>query len=186
MANDTQGQAGLAGRYASALYELADQNKALDQVADDLRTLRAMIDESDDLARVVRSPVMTRDEQAKGLSAVLDKAGAHDLVKKFVGIVAQNRRLFALSAMIKAFLAELAARRGEVTAEVTSAVALSDEQLSSVTDALKGVLGAQIAIEQKTDPSLIGGLVVRVGSRLVDFSIRAKLQRLQHAMKGVG
>ncbi|MCR9254504.1 MAG: F0F1 ATP synthase subunit delta [Alphaproteobacteria bacterium] len=186
MANDTQGQAGIAERYASALYELADQNKVLDQVADDLRALRAMMAESDDLTRVVRSPVISREDQAKGLAAVLDKAGAQDLVKKFVGTVAMNRRLFALDAMIKAFLAELAKRRGEVTAEVTSAVPLSDAQVAAVTDALKGALGAKIAVEQKTDAALIGGMVVRVGSRLIDFSIRTKLQRLQHAMKGVG
>lgn len=177
---------GLAGRYASALCELAEGEKVLDAVAADLMSLRQALAENPDLSRLVRSPVLTRDEQARGIEAVLEKMGAHVLTRKFLGTVAANRRLFALNAMITAFLAELAERRGEVTAEVTSAVALSDAQLSDVTEALKKAVGHKVSLNLSVDPALIGGLVVRVGSRMVDNSIRSKLQRLQLAMKGVG
>jgi len=177
---------GLAGRYASALYELADGEKALDAVADDLRSLRQALIESPELLRLVRSPVLSRDEQTRGITAVLEKMGAQALTQKFIGTVAGNRRLFALDAMITAFLAELAARRGEVTADVTSAVELSKEQLADVTDAIKKAVGQKVAVNLSVDPALIGGLIVRVGSRMIDNSIRSKLQRLQLAMKGVG
>ncbi|WP_420402806.1 F0F1 ATP synthase subunit delta [Nisaea sp.] len=183
MASETTG---LAGRYASALYELADGEKALDAVADDLRSLRQALIESPELLRLVRSPVLSRDEQTRGITAVLEKMGAQALTQKFIGTVAGNRRLFALDAMITAFLAELAARRGEVTADVTSAVELSNEQLADVTDALKKAVGQKVAVNLSVDPALIGGLIVRVGSRMIDNSIRSKLQRLQLAMKGVG
>ncbi|WP_193185428.1 F0F1 ATP synthase subunit delta [Nisaea sediminum] len=183
MASETTG---LAGRYASALYELADGEKALDAVADDLRSLRQALIESPELLRLVRSPVLSRDEQTRGITAVLEKMGAQALTQKFIGTVAGNRRLFALDAMITAFLAELAARRGEVTADVTSAVELSKEQLADVTDAIKKAVGQKVAVNLSVDPALIGGLIVRVGSRMIDNSIRSKLQRLQLAMKGVG
>ncbi|MBO6559892.1 MAG: F0F1 ATP synthase subunit delta [Nisaea sp.] len=183
MASETTG---LAGRYASALYELADGEKALDAVADDLRSLRQALIESPELLRLVRSPVLSRDEQTRGITAVLEKMGAQALTRKFIGTVAGNRRLFALDAMITAFLAELAARRGEVTADVTSAVELSKEQLADVTDAIKKAVGQKVAVNLSVDPALIGGLIVRVGSRMIDNSIRSKLQRLQLAMKGVG
>jgi F-type H+-transporting ATPase subunit delta len=176
----------LAGRYASALYELADGEKALDAVADDLRSLRQALIESSELLRLVRSPVLSRDEQTRGITAVLENMGAQALTRKFIGTVAGNRRLFALDAMITAFLAELAARRGEVTADVTSAVELSKEQLADVTDAIKKAVGQKVAVNLSVDPALIGGLIVRVGSRMIDNSIRSKLQRLQLAMKGVG
>jgi F-type H+-transporting ATPase subunit delta len=177
---------GLAGRYASALYELAEAAKALDEVAADLTALRHLIAESADLARLVRSPVIGRDAQAKAMAAVLEQAGAHELTKKLVGTVTMNRRLFTLSDIAKAFLVQLAERRGETTADVTSATILSKEQLAAVTDALKGVIGQKVAINPIVDPSIIGGLVVRVGSRMFDSSLRTKLQRLQIAMKGTG
>ena len=177
---------GLAGRYASALYELAEAAKALDEVAADLTALRQLIAESADLARLVRSPVIGRDAQAKAMAAVLEQAGAHELTKKLVGTVTMNRRLFTLSDIAKAFLVQLAERRGETTADVTSATILSKEQLAAVTDALKGVIGQKVAINPIVDPSIIGGLVVRVGSRMFDSSLRTKLQRLQIAMKGTG
>lgn len=183
MASETTG---LAGRYASALYELADGEKALDAVAGDLRSLRQALIDSPELSRLVRSPVLSRDDQTRGITAVLEKMGANALTQKFLGTVAANRRLFALDAMITAFLAELAARRGEVTADVTSAVELSEEQLGEVTEALKKAVGQKVAVNLSVDPALIGGLIVRVGSRMVDNSIRSKLQRLQLAMKGVG
>lgn len=177
---------GLAARYASALYELAEGERALDDVAADLTQLRQLIAESPDLARLVRSPALSRDDQAKGMAAVLDAGGAHALTRKFVGAVTMNRRLFAITDMTKAFLAELARRRGEVVAEVASAVELSSEQVDAVTAALREAVGQKVAVNLSVDPSLIGGLVVRVGSRMIDSSIRTKLQRLQFAMKGVG
>jgi F-type H+-transporting ATPase subunit delta len=177
---------GLAARYASALYELAEGESALDDVAADLTQLRQLIAESSDLDRLVRSPAMGRDDQAKGMAAVLEKGGANPLTLKFVGAVAMNRRLFAIEDMTKAFLEELARRRGEVAAEVTSAVELSKEQIDAVNTALREAVGQKVAVNHAVDPSLIGGLVVRVGSRMIDSSIKTKLQRLQFAMKGVG
>ena len=186
MAAQHSGTAGLAARYAAALFDLADEAKQLDAVAADLRTLRALIAESDDLRRLVRSPVLSRAEQGKAMAAVLQQAGLGDLLRRFVALVAENRRLFALTDMIDAYLAELARRRGEVTATVTSATALSEAQTASVTDALKRAVGGKVAVELRTDPSLIGGLVVKVGSRMIDSSLKSKLQRLQLVMKGVG
>ncbi len=177
---------GLAGRYASALYDLADEHKVLDAVADDLRGLLVLLGESADLKRLVRSPVIGRSEQMKAMTAMMEKAGANPLTTKFVGAVADNRRLFALADMIKAYLAELANRRGEVTAEVTSAVVLGDAEIEQVTEQLRAAVGQKVAVNVSVDPSLIGGLIVRVGSRMVDSSLRTKLQRLQLAMKGAG
>jgi F-type H+-transporting ATPase subunit delta len=176
----------LAARYASALYELADEAGALDTVAADLKSLRRMIDDSDDFRRFIKSPVLSRADQAKAIKAIGEKAGLHALTQKFLGLGAANRRLFALPGMIAAFLATLAARRGEVTAEVTSAVALSDAQSSAIAAALKQTVGRTVALTAKIDPSILGGLIVRVGSRMVDSSIKSKLQRLKLAMKGVG
>ena len=184
-AQDT-GTAGLAARYAAALFDLADETKQLDAVAADLRALRALSAESADLRRLVRSPVLTRDDQARAMAAVLEKAGTSDLVRRFVGLVADNRRLFALNDMIEAYLSELARRRGEVTASVTSAAPLSEAQTAALTDALRRAVGGKVAIETYTDSSLIGGLIVKLGSRMVDSSLKSKLQRLQLVMKGVG
>jgi F-type H+-transporting ATPase subunit delta len=184
-AQDT-GTAGLAARYAAALFDLADEAKQLDAVAGDLRAVKAMVNESADLRRLVRSPVLSRVDQARAMAAVLQRAGAGDLVRRFVGLVAENRRLFALVDMIDAYLAELARRRGEVTASVVSAAPLSEPQVAALTETLRRAVGGKVAVEIATDASLIGGLVVKVGSRLVDSSLKSKLQRLQLAMKGVG
>jgi F-type H+-transporting ATPase subunit delta len=186
LAAQHSGTAGLAARYAAALFELADEAKQLDSVAADLKTVKAMVDGSADLRRLVRSPVLTRADQGKAMAAVLQQAGVSDLVRRFVALVAENRRLFALVDMIDAYLGELARRRGEVTATVTSAVALSEAQIAAVTDALKRAVGGKVAVDLKTDASLIGGLIVKVGSRMIDSSLKSKLQRLQLAMKGVG
>jgi F-type H+-transporting ATPase subunit delta len=186
LAAQETGTAGLAARYAAALFELADEAKQLDSVAADLRAIRALIAESADLRRLVRSPVLTRADQAKAMAAVLQQAGTSDLVRRFIGLVAENRRLFALTDMINAYLSELARRRGEVTASITSAVPLTEAQGAALADALRKSVGGKVAIETHTDASLIGGLVVKVGSRMVDSSIKSKLQRLTLAMKGVG
>lgn len=182
----TTATTGVAGRYASALFELADGSKSLDQVAQDLTTFRKMVDESLDLARLIASPVIPRALQGKALLAVLDAAGISGLTRNFVGTVAANGRARDLPAMAAAFLAELAARRGETTATVTSAVPLSPAQLQQLSDALRSVLGSnKVSIDARVEPDILGGLVVKVGSRLFDSSVRSKLQRLQLAMKGV-
>jgi len=186
MASDGAGVGGLAARYASALYDLADESGAIDAIADDLANLGALIDESGDFARFIKSPVLTREDQSKGIAAVAAKAGLTDTTTKFLGLVASNRRLFALPDMIRAYQDILAARRGQVTAEVTSAVDLSDSQNQSLADALKAAVGTSVAVTTKVDPSILGGLIVRVGSRMVDSSLKSKLQRLKLSMKGVG
>jgi len=182
----TSATTGVAGRYASALFELADNAKALDQVAQDLDTFKKLLAESAELARLIASPVIGRELQGKALLAVLDAAGIAGLTRNFVGTVAANGRARELPAMASAFLAELASRRGETSAAVTSAVPLTAEQLQQLTDALRGVLGgAKVSIDAQVNPDILGGLVVKVGSRLFDSSIRSKLQRLQLAMTGV-
>jgi F-type H+-transporting ATPase subunit delta len=180
------GTGGLAARYAAALFELADAHKAIDRVAGDLSDLKAMIAGSDELGAFIRSPIRSREDQRRAMGALLEQAGTSDLVRKFVGLVAQNRRLFALPQMIEEFLAELARRRGEMRAEVTAAKPLSDQQQAALAEAIRRSAGGKVAVDVKVDPALIGGLVVKVGSRMVDSSLRTKLQRLQLAMKGVG
>ena len=186
MASEATGVSGLAERYAAALFDLADERRMLDEVASDLRQLRAMVAASPDLARLLRSPILTRGEQGKAIAALVERAGFTPLVRDFLAVVAKNRRLFAVSAMIEAHLAELAERRGEVTAEVTAALALSESQSALLTEQLRRSVGRRVSIEVKIDPSLIGGMVVKLGSRMIDGSIKSKLQRLQLAMKGIG
>ena len=180
------GATGLSGRYATALFELADEEKALDDVANDLASVGVMIEESDDLQRLIRSPIISRDNQLGAMDAVLEAAGVGQLTRNFIGAVTRNRRLFALPDMIKDYQALLAAARGEATAEVTSAQQLSDAQISAVEDSIKQAMGTKVAIDAKVDESLLGGLVVKVGSRMVDTSLKTKLSQLRLAMKGVG
>jgi F-type H+-transporting ATPase subunit delta len=182
----TTGAAGVAGRYATALFELAEHDKALDAVAADLRALRQMTVESADLRRLIISPVIGRDEQAKAVTALADKAGFNSITRNVLGVLAKNRRLFALGAVISDFLVRLSDSRGEMTAEVTSAVPLSDAQLKAVAESLRESTGVKVSVETKVDANLLGGLVVRIGSRMVDSSLRTKLQKLQLAMKGIG
>jgi F-type H+-transporting ATPase subunit delta len=185
VASKTAGATGLGERYATALYELADEQKTLDSVAAGLRSLRELIDESADLRRLIRSPVLSRAEQGKAIAALAERAGLQPLVRNILGLMAKNRRLFVVPDVIKSFLAELAKRRGEVTAEVVSAQPLSDAQRQSLDERLRRAVGGKVAIETRVDPSLLGGLIVRLGSRMVDASLSSKLQRLQLAMKGV-
>ncbi len=186
MSSKNTGVTGLAGRYATALYDLADEGKALDMVAGDLARLAEMIDGIEDLERLIRSPVISHRDQGRAMAAVLEKVGICDLVRSFVGTVAHNRRLFALRAMISAYLELLAARRGETTAEVTSARELSGSQLKAVAASLKKAVGTKVTVDARVDPRLLGGLVVRVGSRMVDSSLSTKLRRLGLVMKGIG
>jgi F-type H+-transporting ATPase subunit delta len=186
VSSKTIGASGLAGRYATALFELADADKLLDRVVEDLGHLDAMIGDSDDLSRLVRSPVISRGDQTRAMTAIMEKAGMDALTQRFVGMVARNRRLFALSDMIAAFLALVAARRGEVTADVTSAIELTDGEQESLVAALKKAMGAKVAVTAHVDETLLGGLIVKVGSRMIDSSLSTKLQQLRLAMKGIG
>lgn len=176
---------GLAGRYATALYELADEQKLLDQVAGDLANLKRMLADNADLQRLIASPLVPRDQQAKAVLALVEKMGLSDLTRRFIGTVARNRRLFSLPQIIDAYDTLLAEHRGEVTATVTSAKALSAPQAESVNAALRAAVGRKVAILLHVDPKLLGGLKVKVGSRLIDASLASKLQRLQLAMKGL-
>ena len=176
----------IADRYSAALFELADQHTALDAVAADLKSLKAMTAESVDLRRLLRSPVVSRKDQQKAVRVLAEKAGFNGLTLKFLGLVAQNRRLFALDGVIEAYLSRLAAKRGEVTAQVASAVALTETQVGAISAALKKVVGSNVTLDLTVDSNLLGGLVVKVGSRMVDGSLKTKLQHLQLAMKGVG
>ena len=185
MASEATGVSGLAGRYATALFDLADQEKAFDAIADDLRRLGAMIESSADLKRLIRSPVLSRDAQGAAMKVLLERAELGPITRNFVGLVARNRRLFALPGMIAGYLQLLADRRGEIRAEVTSAQEMSPAQVTAINDQLKRAVGSKVAVEIRVDPAIIGGLVVKVGSRMVDGSLRSKLQRLQLAMRGI-
>ena len=185
MASDA-GVSNVAARYASALYELADEKGALDTVAADLNALTAMVDASDDFRRFIRSPIISRTEQIKGIAAVGEKAQFAPLTRQFLGLVAANRRLSALPETVKSFREILAARRGQATAEVTSAAPLTDAQVSALAASLRKTAGRNVDVVTKIDPSILGGLIVRIGSRMVDSSIRSKLQRLKLVLKGVG
>lgn len=176
----------IATRYATALFELADSSSALDQVAGDLKALKAMILASEDLRRLIDSPVLSRSEQGGAIAVLATKAGFTELTVKFLGLAAQNRRLFTLPGVIDAYLGRLAARRGEMSASVASAVALTPAQQDALVSTLKTAFGGKVSVEIKVDPSLLGGLVVQVGSRMVDSSLKTKLQHLKLAMKGVG
>jgi F-type H+-transporting ATPase subunit delta len=186
LAAESTGISGLAERYAAALFELADERHALDEAAGDLRELRAMLGASADLGRLVRSPVLSRADQGKAMAALAENAKLSKLTADFIAIVARNRRLFAVPAIIEAYLAKLAERRGEVTAEITAAQSLTDAQQGALTEQLRRVVGSRVAIDVRVDPSLLGGMVVKIGSRMVDGSIKGQLQRLQLSMKGIG
>jgi len=174
----------LAGRYASALFDLAKDQKALDAVGGDLQAVQRMLAESADLRRLVRSPVISREDQAGALEALADRAGFYGLTRRFLGFLAQKRRLFALPQIIDAYAALLAEHKGEVAAEVVSAVPLTDEQLGAVREQLGKAVGQKVNVTTAVDPDLLGGLIVRVGSRMIDASLRTKLHQLEIAMRG--
>ena len=173
----------MAGRYATALFELALESKAVDQVQSDLKSFDALVASSPDLLRLVRSPVFAADEQAKALVAVLDKVGIKGIAANFLRVVAANRRLFAVRDIIKGFNALVAKHKGEVTAQVTVAAPLNDARLNDIRDALKAVTHKDVQVDVTVDPSIIGGLKVKLGSRMVDASLRTKLNSIKFAMK---
>ena len=176
----------MAGRYATAVFELALEGNVIDAVRSDLDRFDGLIGESPDLMRLVRSPVFTAEEQTRALAAVLAQAGIGGLAANFLKLVASNRRLFAVRGMIKAFRTLVGRHKGEVTAEVTVADNLSPERLNDIKAALNAVTGKDVQIDVRVDPTIIGGLLVKLGSRMVDSSLRTKLNALKHAMKEVG
>jgi len=187
VADDNSTVSGMAGRYARALFELALDSKAVDAVKADLERFEAMMAQSPDLQRLVRSPVFGADEQAKALAAVLAKAEIAGLAAKFLLFVASNRRLFAVRDMLRDFRALVAKWRGEVRAEVVVAESISDSHLQEIKDTLKSITsGKAIDLNVKVEPAIIGGLTVKLGSRMVDSSLRTKLNAIKHAMKEAG
>jgi F-type H+-transporting ATPase subunit delta len=174
---------GMAGRYATALFELALESNAVDQLQAELNGFEALVASSPDLARLVRSPAFSAEEQARALGAVLDKAGLKGIAANFLKVVAGNRRLFAVHDMIRGFKALVARHKGEVTAQVTVAEALNDARMNDIRNALRQVTGKDVQIDVTVDPSIIGGLKVKLGSRMVDASLRTKLNSIKFAMK---
>jgi F-type H+-transporting ATPase subunit delta len=180
------GTTGLAGRYATALFQLANADKQLDQVAEDLLCLNSMINESKDLERLIRSPIISRKDQGRAMATILKRAGMCKLTLSFVGTIAKNRRLFSISEMIASYHNLLAYHLGEATAEVVTAMALTDKQIKQISVSLKKAIGSDVAIKAKVDESVLGGLIIKIGSQMVDGSLRTKLQQLRFAMKGIG
>jgi len=174
---------GMAGRYATALFELALEDKAIDSTTADLDRFDQLIAESPDLVRLVRSPVFTTEQQTKALGSVLERAGIGGVAANFLLFVTRKRRLFAVRDMIKAYKALVARHKGEVTAQVTVAEKLSDAHLAALSDALKSVTKQDVQVDLRVDPAIIGGLIVKVGSRMVDSSLRTKLNSIKFAMK---
>lgn len=186
MAAENSSVSGVSGRYATALFELARDEKNVDAVKADLEKFTALLNESADLKRLVLSPVFTADEQGKALSAVMAKAGIGGTTAKFLQVLTANRRLFAVADVIRAFRALVAKFKGEATADVTVAEQLNDKNLDALKSALKSVTGKDVALNVTVDPSIIGGLVVKLGSRMVDSSLRTKLNSIKNAMKEAG
>jgi F-type H+-transporting ATPase subunit delta len=177
---------GVSGRYATALFELARDEQSVDAVRADLDKFEAMLNDSEDLKRLVRSPVFSAEAQLRALTAVLDKAGIAGTTAKFLKVLTANRRLFAVTDVVRAYRALVAKFKGEATADVTVAEQLNDKNLDALKAALKSVTGKDVALNVKVDPSIIGGLVVKLGSRMVDSSLRTKLNSIKNAMKEAG
>jgi F-type H+-transporting ATPase subunit delta len=175
----------IAGRYATALFELARDQDGLDAVAGDVATIRAAIAESADLRRLVSNPIYDAKTQSTAMAAVLAALGVGTLVANFVGVVAGNRRLFALDGMALGFQRLLSRHRGEVVAEVTSAWPLDEGQTAAVRTELTAAMRTEVSVAARVDPNILGGLIVKIGSRMIDSSLRTKLRNLRFAMKGV-
>jgi F-type H+-transporting ATPase subunit delta len=186
VATDDPSVSGVSGRYATALFELARDEKSIDAIKADLDKFEAMMNDSADLSRLVRSPVFTAEMQSKALSAVLDKAGIGGISAKFLRVLTANRRLFAVREVIKAFRALVARFKGEATADIIVAEKLSDKNLDALKAALKAVSGKDVDLNVNVDPTIIGGLIVKLGSRMIDSSLRTKLNSIKNAMKEAG
>jgi len=177
---------GVAGRYATALFDLALDEGKLEEVETQLDSFQEIIDSSDDLRRLVRSPAFSTDQQAKAVRVIADTAGTSGLTKNFLELLVEKRRLSAISDIVRAFHTLAARHRGEIEADVVTAVPLEDDQKSDLKQALRDFAGQDVSMNVRVDPSILGGLIVRIGSRMIDNSVRSKLNRLRHAMKEVG
>lgn len=177
--------ASVPGRYAGALFELANESGALPTVEADLEKFQAVYDESEDFRRLVKSPVFSAEDQQRAVASVLSASGIGALTANFFGLVARNRRLFVAPEMVKAFKALAADARGEVAAEVTSASPLSDDQVSSLKEALKASIGKDVGLDARVDPTILGGLIVKFGSRMIDSSLKSKLANMKSELKAV-
>lgn len=187
MASDDPIVSSVAGRYASALFDLAVEQNQLQLVEHDVVAVQGMLEANPDLQRMVKSPVFSAEEQSRAIEAILTKVGVQKLTLNFFKLIARNRRLFAAPDMLQAFRTLAAKSRGEVRAEVTSAHPLNDAQLQALKETLRGTSGSKnVQITAKVDPALLGGLVVKIGSRMIDSSLRTKLNSLKTAMKGTG
>ena len=184
MAANSAAAQGVAGRYATALFGLASERGALDQVESDLASLSNALREAPDFRRVLRSPIVSREEHGRVLETLAERLGIGDAVRNFLGLLAQHRRLGYLDRAIEAYRATLAQRRGELNAEVVSAVPLGEGELTQLRESVGRYAGRAVNLTTSVDPSLIGGLVVTVGSRMIDASLRTKLQHLEQAMRG--
>lgn len=177
---------GIAARYATALFDLAKESKGLKALEGDVDALDAALSSSADLRDLISSPVYSREDQGNAIAAVAAKAGLSALTANTLALMAQKRRLFVLPQLLSDLRARIAAEKGEVTAEVTAATALSAEQSAKLAETLKARVGKDVKVNVAVDESLIGGLVVKLGSTMIDTSIRSKLAALQNAMKEVG
>ncbi|PZN94706.1 MAG: F0F1 ATP synthase subunit delta [Alphaproteobacteria bacterium] len=175
---------GLSGRYATALFDLAIDGKALETVSASLATLKDALGQSDDLKTLTTSPMVSRKAAAAGIAGVAGALGLDKLTASFLGVLAQNRRLASLPNVIRDFQALAAARRGEITARVTAAHPLTAEQQQALSAKLKAGMGRDVALDITVDPAILGGLVVRVGSRMIDSSLKTRLDSLGQALKG--
>jgi F-type H+-transporting ATPase subunit delta len=184
VATEQAHESGLAGRYANAVFELAQEEKTVEAVERDFITLRSLVERNPDLARLVKAPVFSREEQGRAMKSVLERMGAAKLTTQFVLTLTSKGRLFALTDVIRSFDRLIARLRGEVQAQVISARALSDAETIELKAALKSKLGRDPRLETKVDPTLLGGLVVKVGSRMIDSSLRTKLNGIRVAMRG--
>lgn len=186
MSSSSASAAGLAGRYATALFDLALEQQVLDAVGADLESFAGMLDDAPDLTRALASPLIDAQTKIEIIKALGARAGFSDLTVRFLGVMGQRGRLGAAGDVIGAFLAMLADHRGETTVEIASATPLEPGQERAVTDMLQASLGKTVRLQAAVDPALLGGLVVRVGSRMIDASLKTKLRHLELAMRGAG
>ncbi len=184
MAAEHAHEAGLAGRYALAVFELAQEERAVEAVAGDFATLKQLMAENPELTRLIRAPVFSREEQAAGMNGVLHRMEAASLTRRFILLLASKRRLFALPDIIRAYGALVAKQKGEMSAQVTSARALSDDETAELKSILRSKLSKEVKLDSRVDPSLLGGLIVQVGSQMIDSSLRTKLNGFRAAMRG--
>lgn len=177
---------GVAGRYAAALFDLARQESCLDTVEGELASVRALVGDNPDFGRLIASPLYRRDEQTRAIVAIAGQAGLSGLTTRFLGVVAENHRLSELLNIVAAFDALLADHRGEINAEVTAAQPLNEGQLAAIRDKLGKFAGREVNVAMDVDASLLGGMVVKLGSRMIDSSLKTKIAALQLAMKEGG